>query len=81
MTADELKMAYEVFKQVAQDNKSDHDKYNQNVYAQNYSDNEYYLKFMSWIKQTYPEVWESWRALKDLELSAEINVPKVSGFR
>lgn len=77
MTADELKMAYEVFKQVAQDNKSDHDKYNSNIYAQNYSDNEYYLKFMSWIKQTYPEIWEAWKALRDLEQSAMMESPQI----
>ena len=28
------------------------------------------IKFRSWVKQTYPEVWEGWKALKDVEDSA-----------
>ena len=74
MTADELKMAYEVFKQVAQDNKSEQDKYNHSMFAHNYADNEYSIKFMSWVKQSYPDIWEAWRAIQDIENSAEVGI-------
>lgn len=81
MTADELKMAYEVFKQVAQDSKPEHDKYNNSMFAHNYADSEYMLKFMSWIKQTYPDIWESWRALQDLEHSVAKESITIGGFK
>ena len=32
-------------------------------------ENKWDMKFRSWVKQTYPEVWEGWRALQDIEES------------
>ena len=37
-------------------------------------ENEYNIKFASWIKQTYPDVWEAWRALQDLENSTKTEI-------
>lgn len=75
MTADELKVAYDVFKQIQFDSKPTHEQFHSHMTANDYADQRYFVKFSSWVKQSYPDVWEAWQAVQDIENSA--NVPQV----
>ena len=82
MNADELRTAYEVFKQIQFDNKTDEQRHNSYFQEALRNENEHYIKFMSWTKQSYPDVWEAWRAMIDLENSAKEYIPQPNiGFR
>ena len=66
MTADELRTAYEMFKQIQFDSKTDEQKYNSYFFDHMRLETENHLKFMSWVKQSYPDVWEAWQAIQDI---------------
>jgi len=41
---------------------------------------EYHTKFASWVRQSYPDVWEAWRAIQDVENSAKTEVGMQTGW-
>lgn len=67
MTADELQKAYEIFKQMQFDCKTDEQRYNSHFYEHMRSEADYFLRFSSWVKQSYPDVWEAWQAIEDIK--------------
>jgi hypothetical protein len=75
MTADELKTAYEVFKQIQYDSKPPHEQFHSRMTTNDFADQDYFVKFSSWVKQSYPDVWEAWRAIQDIENSGREYVP------
>lgn len=67
MTSEELRTAYEMFKQIQFDSKTDEQRYNHTFYNHTMEETRHYLRFASWIKQSYPDVWEAWRAVEDIK--------------
>jgi len=67
MTSDELKTAYELFKQIQFDCKPETDKYYSHYNEQVQHDTKFFTRFMSWVKQSYPDVWEAWQAVEDIK--------------
>lgn len=69
MNAKELEDLFRLFKHMTMNQSEGRDHYAMESMRH---ENEYHIKFASWIKQAYPDVWESWRALQDIEKSAEV---------
>lgn len=71
MNTKDIEDLYKLFQQMtmSRDQQRDHHGYTSQQY-----EIEYFTKFASWIKQTYPDVWESWRALQDLEKSTQTEI-------
>lgn len=42
-------------------------KYNHHLHEHMMEEIKFHNKFQSWVKQSYPEVWESWKAIRDIE--------------
>ena len=72
MNAKDLEDLFRLFKHMTMNQSETRDHYH---HEQMRSENEYFIKFSSWVKQSYPDVWEAWQAVQDIENSA--NVPQV----
>lgn len=64
MTAEELKEVYKLFREIQYDTLPQQEKYQDNFRTQVEYDQKYFIEFTSWVKQSYPDVWEAWRAVQ-----------------
>lgn len=64
ITIDEYK---DLVKSIREMTSSADDRINYRVHEQMAEELRFYQKFMFWVKQTHPDVWEGWKALKDIE--------------
>lgn len=71
MNTKDIEDLFRLFKQMTMTPAENRDHY---VYEQMRYETEYHVKFASWVKQSYPDVWEAWRALQDLEHSAKTEI-------
>ena len=63
MTPDEFRLVYDMFKQFSMT----HEQRYYSAQTENlYSENQRHVKFASWVKQAYPDVWVAWEALQDI---------------
>ena len=74
MTTDDIEKLYGLFQRMSM-SKDQQREYHS--YASQQYDIEYFVEFASWIKQSYPDVWEAWRAIQDLKNSTEQISPQV----
>jgi hypothetical protein len=64
MTPEDLEKLFALFERMTiNQNKT----YDHNLYEHMMRENKLLHKFMVWVKLSYPDVWEGWRALKDIE--------------
>ena len=66
ITVDEYR---ELVKTIRDMTLSAEDRNNYRIYEGMSEELRFNQKFIMWVKQTYPEVWEGWKALKDIERS------------
>jgi hypothetical protein len=77
MTTDDIEKLYGLFQRMSMNRSEERDFH---AYNNMNSEVAYYTKFASWIKQTYPDVWEAWKAWEDLQNSTKTEIGMQSGW-